>query len=341
MLAGGEPLPSDLARRLQAGGALWNLYGPTETTVWSAVKRIGDGPVTIGHPIANTQLHILSEADQVQPIGAIGELNIGGDGLALGYYNRPDLTDAAFREVEIAGQTRRLYRSGDLAMRRADGEIVVLGRRDTQVKLRGFRIELGEIEARLRALPGIANAAVDVAQRPGGDKALAAWFVADAGATPDPVALRQALAQQLPDYMVPQLWQSLGALPQTANGKLDRKALPTPATGPSAVPSPTRDDAPNGAMEERIAKIWHEVLGREKIAATETLHALGVDSLAVFRISARMIDDGLNLEARDLLAHPSIRALAELAETRTGGAPARPTLKAFRHGARRDAQKVS
>ncbi|WP_146010217.1 non-ribosomal peptide synthetase/type I polyketide synthase [Acidimangrovimonas sediminis] len=378
MLAGGEPLPADLATRLRAdgGGELWNLYGPTETTIWSAVKRVGDGPVTIGHPIGNTELHILSEADQLQPVGVVGELNIGGDGLALGYYGRPELTEAAFREVSLAGTPRRLYRTGDLAYRRADGDVVVLGRRDTQVKLRGFRIELGEIETRLRTLPGIAKAAVDLATRPGGDKFLAAWYVAEEGAQVDAAALHAALAGQLPDYMVPQAWQRLDALPQTANGKLDRKALPQPtATQPATAqptaaqpghpeagaapatltpasdlaPVPAPADTPTGATETKIAAIWCDVLGRETVGATITLHALGVDSLAVFRIAARMLDAGLNLEARDLLAHPTIRTLAAEADrraaeaqSRTGtDAPARPSLKSFRGGARRGELKVS
>ena len=348
MLAGGEPLPADLAHRLAgAGGALWNMYGPTETTIWSAVKRIApDGPITIGAPIANTEMHVLSDADQVQPVGVVGELNIGGDGLALGYYGRPDLTDTAFRDVALMGRPRRLYRTGDLALRRADGEIVVLGRRDTQVKLRGFRIELGEIETRLRALPGIAKAAVDVATRPGGDRLLAAWLVAEPGTVPETVALCAALAAHLPDYMVPQAWTVLDTLPQTANGKLDRKALPAPIpAAPAAVAVAVA--TPDSPTETRIAAIWTEVLGRDQIGVTESLHALGVDSLSVFRIAARMLDAGLGLEARDMLAHPSIRALAAYADARTDtrpGAdapPARPSLKAFRHGARRGLVKAS
>ncbi|MFC2966690.1 amino acid adenylation domain-containing protein [Acidimangrovimonas pyrenivorans] len=346
MLAGGEPLPADLAQRLTAaGGELWNMYGPTETTIWSAVKRIAhDEPITIGGPIGNTDLHILSEAGEVQPIGVTGELNIGGDGLALGYYNRPDLTEAAFRDIALMGKPRRLYATGDLALRKADGGIVVLGRRDTQVKLRGFRIELGEIETRLRALPGIARAAVDVAARPSGDKLLAAWLVAEPGATLDTAAISASIAAQLPDYMVPQAWSVLDALPQTGNGKLDRKALPAPEAAAVLAEAPPADP-PSGPTEEKIAAIWAEVLGRETIGATETLHALGVDSLSVFRIAARMLDAGLGLEARDMLAHPSIRDLAAFADARGGDTepkgPARPSLKSFRGGARRGMEKAS
>ena len=162
MLAGGEPLPQDLAMRLTEGGAtLWNVYGPTETTIWSAIARImpGDG-VTIGHPIANTELHVLGDENQLLPIGAVGELNIGGVGLAKGYFRNEELTAKAFRKVSLNGQPRLLYKTGDRARRLADGTIEVLGREDGQVKLRGFRIELGEIESTLRTMQDVAAAAV-------------------------------------------------------------------------------------------------------------------------------------------------------------------------------------
>lgn len=340
ILAGGEPLPADLVRRLTANGAtLWNMYGPTETTVWSAIGQIGAGmAITIGHPIGNTELHVLSDSDEPQPIGVVGELNIGGDGLALGYYNRPDLTEAAFRQVTLNGKARRLYRTGDLAKRLPNGEILVLGRKDAQVKLRGFRIELGEIETRLRAIPGVDKAAVDLRTRPNGDKRLVAWLVPAQGAAADLTAIAATLATQLPDYMLPQGWMILPALPQTANGKLDRKALPEP--GDSVIPAAARAEAPATETERRLTTIWADVLGQESVSVTDTLHALGADSLTVFRIAARMLGEGLNLEARDLIAHPSIRALATFADARTE-APARPSLKNFRHGARRDIRRAS
>ncbi|WP_127901933.1 non-ribosomal peptide synthetase/type I polyketide synthase [Solirhodobacter olei] len=345
LLAGGEPLPADLARRLTAGGAtLWNMYGPTETTIWSALRRIGpEDPITIGRPIANTELHILSEAGEVQPVGAVGELNIGGEGLALGYYERPELTAAAFREVTLMGRTRRLYATGDLARRLPSGEIVVLGRKDAQVKLRGFRIELGEIEARLRALPGVDKAAVDVREKASGDRGLVAWLVPEAGVEPDIAALAEALAEALPDYMLPQSWMILPALPQTANGKLDRKALPAPEAGEAAAPPPDASaGGPTGAeseMEHQLAAIWADVLGRE-VPVTATLQALGADSLAVFRIAAKMLGAGLDLEARDLFAHPSVRALAAYADGREA-APKRPSLQDFKGGARRGIRRAS
>jgi len=338
MLCGGEPLPADLAQRLTAEGAeLWNMYGPTETTIWSAVKRVEPGqPITIGHPIANTELHILDAAGRIAPLGATGELNIGGDGLALGYYNRDDLTAKAFRSVSFGGAPRKLYATGDLARRREDGEIEVLGRIDTQVKLRGFRIELGEIETRLRAIPGVAKAAVDLRARGTGDRQLVGYVVPQDGQDPQPQALAEALAQDLPDYMIPRAWVALSSLPQTGNGKLDRKALPDPAESASVTPLHGQV-APETETEKRIAEIWGKVLGHDDIGVTDTLFTLGVDSLAVFRIAAQMLDAGLNLEARDMFAHPSIRQLAAFHDSRGDEAarPARPSLKDFRHGARR------
>ncbi len=339
MLAGGEPIAADLAERLMAGGGpLWNMYGPTETTIWSAIRQLQPGePITIGGPIGNTDLHVLDDAGQLAPIGVVGELNIGGDGLARGYFNRPDLTDAAFRQVALGQATRRLYRTGDLAIRQADGGLRLLGRIDSQVKLRGYRIELGEIETRLRAQPGIAAAAVALREKPNGDKQLVGYVVADPEGAPDHGALRDNLAAALPDYMVPQAWLTLSALPQTANGKLDRKALPEPGEG-AVIHAIRAGVAPEGARETQISEIWGEVLGLDEIGVTDSLHRLGADSLAVFRIAARLLDAGLGLEARDVLANPTIRALAALADTRAAGGdtgPARPSLRDFRHGARR------
>ncbi|TMV74062.1 non-ribosomal peptide synthetase, partial [Thioclava sp. BHET1] len=235
-------------------------------------------------------------------------------------------------------------RTGDLAKRLPSGEIVVLGRKDAQVKLRGFRIELGEIETRLRAMPGVDKAAVDLRPRANGDKRLVAWLVAEAGVAPDLTAIAARLATELPDYMQPKAWAILPALPQTANGKLDRKVLPEPegeATAPAPVIHALPDlAAPEGPLEAQLLRIWAEVLGTEAIGVTQSLHDLGADSLSVFRIAARMLSGGLDLEARDLLAHPTIRALAAHAKGRaaSGAEPARrPALKDFRGGARRRA----
>ncbi|WP_333830542.1 non-ribosomal peptide synthetase/type I polyketide synthase [Pararhodobacter sp.] len=345
MLAGGEPLPADLAARLTAtGGTLWNMYGPTETTVWSAVHRIEPGAarITIGHPIANTLLHILSPDDQLLPVGVTGELNIGGHGLARGYFQRPELTAAAFREVDLPGGRQRLYRTGDMARRLPDGTIEVLGRIDNQIKLRGFRIELGDVEGALRQLPSVGKAAV--ALRPGhdGSMQLVGYVVPEPGGAPSSADLMRQLQARLPGYMVPTAWVMLDALPQTMNGKLDRNALPLPGADKVVVPLRT-PTAPATGLERQLAGIWQEVLGLEAISTTDTLFALGADSLKVFRIAARMLDADLNLEARDLLEHPSIKELAAYAATRDTTArsgPVRPSLRDFRNGARRAAPQT-
>ncbi|NRB03144.1 MAG: amino acid adenylation domain-containing protein, partial [Rhodobacteraceae bacterium] len=329
MLCGGEPLPRDLADKLVAdGGTLWNMYGPTETTIWSALKNVQAGhAITIGAPIANTQLHILGKDDRAVAPGQTGELNIGGDGLALGYFGRTDLTAKAFRDVTLQGETTKLYKTGDLARMLPNGEIEVLGRIDTQVKLRGYRIELGEIESKLRALPEIDKAAVALRENQAGDKSLVGYLVAKPGADLRTTSVAQKLADNLPDYMVPRGWMVLEALPQTANGKLDRKALPDP----KAMGTVTRlhdHVAPATPTETQIAAIWQEVLGQDEIGTKDTIFALGADSLSIFRIAARMLEEGLNLEARHIIAHPTIADLATFHDDRAkdGTAPARPSI---------------
>ncbi len=335
MLCGGEPMPADLAQALTVGGGpLWNLYGPTETTIWSSIAKIESGAkITIGRPIANTTLHILDAADGLTPIGAVGELNIGGDGLAKGYFGRPDLTAQAFRDVEINGATQRLYRTGDLARRLADGTIDVLGRGDGQIKLRGFRIELGDVEAALRGLDGVEAAAVALRKSPRGGDQLVGYVIRNAaGGKQENYGAR--LASLLPDYMIPTAWVSLDELPQTSNGKLDRKALPAPENWSTVTAFHTKAKT---STEKKIAAIWEDVLGLADISTTDTLYSLGADSLTVFRIAARMIDAGMNLEARDLLQHPSIAELAAFADSRgdNDDKTKKPSLRAYRGGAMR------
>jgi amino acid adenylation domain-containing protein len=238
ILCGGEPLPRDLADALLATGAeVWNLYGPPETTIWSSASRVAaNGPVVIGAPLANTELHVLTDDLRLAPEGVNGELWIGGEGLAKGYFNRPDLTEAAFRSISIEGAApRRLYRTGDLAKRLADGALQHLGRRDQQIKLRGFRIEIEEIEAALRKTPGVAAAAVAL-HTVGDNPRLVGYIVETAVDKTDHAAIAAHVAAQLPAYMVPSLWMTLDALPQTGNGKLDRKALPVPTADMVAAP---------------------------------------------------------------------------------------------------------
>jgi amino acid adenylation domain-containing protein len=369
-LCGGEPLPRDLADALRANGAeLWNLYGPTETTIWSAAGRVGEGQIDIGAPIANTQLLILDAAGQLAPTGVIGELNIGGAGMANGYFDRPDLTAAAFRYVAI-GQERMhyLYRTGDLAKRLVDGRTILLGRRDQQIKLRGFRIELEEVEAVLRAASGVAAAAVTVRQDATQGEQLVAFVVLSVSSTIDPRAILAHVSDALPNYMVPARIVAVDALPLTGNGKLDRKALASlPLGQPPPVSFPTkptlvsaRQDGssnakPESAMQLRIAAVWRDVLGSVDFDAETPILDLGADSLHLFRIAARLHALGIPLQARDLLKHSTVALQSALAEEHlaatspandvrasgTAALSAVPSLYDYRSGAKRSRQSAS
>ncbi|MET0547021.1 MAG: amino acid adenylation domain-containing protein [Caulobacterales bacterium] len=339
MLCGGEPLPRDLADSLTSApdAELWNMYGPTETTIWSSVSRVGPGLITIGEPIANTQLHILDSNDQLCPLGAPGLLYIGGEGLAKGYFGRRDLTDAAFRFISLNGAApRRLYNTGDIARRLPDGRIQHLGRADQQIKLRGFRIELEEIETLLRAASGVSEAAVALRDGATGEARLVGYYVPAPGAAPATSDLALHLRSQLPDYMCPTAWVALARMPMTGNGKLDRKALPNP----NLENEPARDRVlPVNSMEETLLEIWSDVLGVREISTTDSLFALGADSIHLFRIAARMAERGLPLKAKDVLQNPSIAALAAIASAARSDQRTvadAPSLAAFRSGGRRN-----
>ncbi len=291
MLCGGEPLPRDLANKLAStGGELWNVYGPTETTIWSSAGRVeaGSDPITIGAPIANTEIHILDRHDKLAPVGAVGDVYIGGDGLARGYFNRPDLTSSAFRTIDLGdGVARRLYRTGDVGRRLANGAIQLQGRKDHQVKLRGYRIELEDIESNLRRLPGIADAAAAVQGAGEADARLVGYYVAADGRDMQPALLQRQLGEKLPDYMVPTVWQRLDRMPQTANGKLDRKALPQVRTAPQlkVVAQTARTLT---AAEESVAKLWRELLETNEITPDTHFFESGGHSLLAMRLIARL-----------------------------------------------------
>ncbi|MGH6810190.1 MAG: non-ribosomal peptide synthetase, partial [Ensifer adhaerens] len=302
--------------------------------------------ITIGHPIANTQLVILDKANRVAAIGVTGELHIGGEGLANGYFARPDLTEKAFVDIDIGtGTAQRLYKTGDVGRRLADGSLQLLGRRDQQIKLRGFRIELGDIEAAIASAPGVRQCAVVAAQNSNGDKQLVCYVIAENQDSKPSTSMLAAHAEaNLPAHMVPGFWALEEALPQTANGKLDRKSLEQrglPQREVAAIRVP-----PRTAMETRLCEIWRDVLNSQEIGVEDNLYALGADSLIIFRIAARMLDSGLRLEAKHLMMHPSIAELATFAETRddidlNSTQPQIPSLRDFRNGARRRVEQVS
>ncbi len=313
-LCGGEALTRELADLLLARcGALWNLYGPTETTVWSAAARVApDGPVAIGRPIANTRAYVLDPALEPALPGATGELWLAGAGVARGYLGRPRLTAERFLPDPFGPEPgARMYRTGDLARwrPRAEGtaELECLGRTDQQVKLRGFRIELGEVEAALAALPGVRAAAVVRREDRPGDPRLVGFFAPEPGAEPAPDALADALARALPAYMVPARLVRLDALPLTAAGKVDRKALPAPAPAAAAV----EPVAPRDAVEARIAGLWSEILGVEEVGVHDSFFELGGSSLSSTRAMAavrRAFE--VELPLRLLFEDPTVAGLA-------------------------------
>ena len=316
ILCGGEGLPSDLARQLLPRcGELWNMYGPTETTVWSTCCRITDASdLTIGRPIANTDVHILD--DQLRPldVGGEGELLIGGDGVARGYHHRPELTAEKFIPHPFKpGQ--RLYRTGDLARYKPDGRIECLGRLDFQIKINGFRIEPGEIEALLAAHKGVRQAVVVAREDRPGEKRLVAYYSVADGAAPTTTELRSLLQGRVPAYMVPAAFVPLGAIPLNSNGKVDRKALPKPS---NQRPALARDFvAPRGQLEIQLAELWRELLGLDQVGVDDTFFELGGTSLlAVQMTSAWRRITGQELPVVKVFQFPTVACLVGWMENR-------------------------
>ncbi len=329
LMTGGEAAdPSSFARVLREGGPveLIHCYGPTEATTFAITHRVADVPegartVPLGGPISNTRVYLLDAAGEPVPVGVAGELYIGGPGVALGYLNRPALTEERFVADPFSGG--RLYRTGDLGRWLPDGTIEFLGRNDFQVKIRGFRIELGEIETRLCAHAEVREALVLAREDAPGDKRLVAYYTGDV----DAETLRACLAEQLPEYMVPAAYVRMEVMPLTPNGKIDRKALPAPEGDAFA----TREyEAPSGAAERALAEIWEEVLGVERVGRWDHFFELGGHSLRAVQVISR-VRQALGAEAAlgDLFARP---VLADFA--RGLGMDARAALPAIAAGER-------
>ena len=314
ILCGGEALSERLADQLlERAASLWNLYGPTETTVWSTTARVkaNKRPVPIGRPIANTRLFILDSHLHPVPIGVPGELCVGGDGVARGYRNRPDLTAERFILNPFSDPPEaRLYRTGDLARYLPDGNIEFYCRIDNQVKIRGYRIELGEVESVLAQHPAIQQAVVIAREDTPGDRRLVAYCVATADSNPLPHDLRSYLKHKLPDYMIPSTFVLLDSLPLAPNGKLDRKALPAPDHG-----RPELDDgfaAPKTPLEETLANIWAEFLKLDKVGIHDNFFHLGGHSLLATQVVSHIRDSfQLDLPLRTLFEAPTIQGIAQ------------------------------
>jgi amino acid adenylation domain-containing protein len=328
-LSGGETCPPDLAGRIvQVSSEAWNVYGPTETTIWSTAHRLtatdttGDR-VPIGHPLANTSCTVLSPHGAPQPTGIPGELYIGGDGVALGYLGRDELTAQRFvTPAPASGTTGRHFATGDVARWNRDGVLEFLGRNDAQVKLRGHRIELGEVETALCNHPKVRNAAV--VWEPGGPERepfLSAYVAADVD---DADGLRRHLREHLPAYMEPARIARVDALPINASGKVDRRALSTlhatelraavsAVDAPAPAPAPAPTDGDDNEVERVLSTLFAEVLGVAQVDPYEDFFELGGHSLLALRLAHRVretlsVDIGLEL----IFDHGSVKELAEV-----------------------------
>lgn len=309
ILCGGEALSRTLAYELLTrAGQVWNMYGPTETTVWSTLDRVtAEDPILVGRPIANTSLYVLDDAQRLRPIGVPGELYIGGAGVAMGYVNRPDLTqdrfiDNPYREGE------RLYRTGDLVRYRPDGRVEHLGRLDNQVKVRGFRIELGEVESALRTHTAVRDAVVKAA-----DDRLIAYVVLASGQRATNTDLRRHVSGMLPTHMVPAMYVMLDAIPLTPNGKVDRKALPEPGARNAPAEASTAANGREGPVtpsETIISAVWGQLLGSSSISRNDNFFEIGGHSLMAMEAVA-LIEQraGRRLEPRSMF-FKNLRELA-------------------------------
>ncbi|MER7169247.1 non-ribosomal peptide synthetase, partial [Micromonospora sp. NPDC000207] len=311
-ISSGEPLPAALAREFvdrMPGRSLHNLYGSAEG--WDSlcppayVPDTADGVVPVGRPLANVTAYVLDRAGQPAPVGVPGELYVGGDCLARGYLGRPDLTAERF-VPDPYRPGARLYRTGDRARVRADGQVELLGRVDHQVKIRGFRVEPGEVERALEAIPAVRQAAVVARHRtPGAEPELAAYLVADGA--PTPAQLRTRLAESLPAHLVPSTFTLLASLPSTVTGKVDRLALPDPDQQPVATPAAPADEA-----EEELARLWAEVLGVPRVGVHDDFFDIGGHSLLAAQLVARVgRERGRELPMRLVFDHSTVHRMSQ------------------------------
>ncbi|MFC0528362.1 amino acid adenylation domain-containing protein [Phytohabitans kaempferiae] len=302
-----------VARRGLDRTLLLNMYGITETTVHTTYYRlvaadlVPGAPNPVGHPLRDIQVYLLDADGNVAPIGVPGEIHVGGPGVARGYLHRPELTAERFVPDPFGPPGARLYKSGDLARREPDGSLSFLGRIDHQVKIRGFRIELGEIETAIAAHPQVRDAVVVVREDKPGDKRLVGYCVPARDAVPSPGELRALLARTLPEYMIPSAFVPLGKIPLTANGKLDRAALPS--VDRTALSADRAYVAPRTPEEERVAAVWREVIGVDRVGVDDGFFDLGGDSIRAVALVGALREAGYDVAVRDVFAHRTVARL--------------------------------
>jgi acyl-CoA synthetase (AMP-forming)/AMP-acid ligase II/acyl carrier protein len=310
LLIGGDQL-RHFPYSLPSTTKLINNYGPTETTVVATSGQIVPKATTIsiGRPIANTRIYLLDGQGEPVPLGAVGEIYIGGAGVARGYLNRPELTAELFLPDPFSPHPEaRMYRSGDLARYLPDGNLLFLGRRDQQLKIRGFRIEPGEIEAHLRAHPAVREALVIAREDHSGEKRLVAYYLTAEGVAVDASDLRAHLSTRLPEYMIPAAFVMLDSWPLMPNGKLDRNGLPVPELHAYAV---HEYEAPEGEIEIALAQIWSKLLKVDRIGRHDNFFELGGHSLLAMSIVAHARDAfNVELPMTAMFQSPTVEALA-------------------------------
>ena len=321
---GGEAADAAAVRALLARGApqnLLNVYGPTEGTVFATTQRVTEvaedaTTVPIGRGISNTTIYVLDPLGKPVGIGMPGELYVGGDGVALGYLNRPELTSERFLPDPFsAAPDGRMYRTGDRVRWLPGGSIEFLGRFDDQVKVRGYRIELGEIEAALTALAGIRDAVVLARADGPGEKRLVAYVVPAGEHAPPAAELRAALKERLPDYMVPAFFVEMPELPVTPNGKVDRRALPAPQVEHAEGAEQAAGSEPRSETERKLVALWAEVLGVPSVGINDNFFELGGDSILSIQIIARAGEAGLRITPKQMFLHQTIAELAPVVGT--------------------------
>jgi amino acid adenylation domain-containing protein len=316
ILCGGEPLTRDLANQLLSRCAeLWNMYGPTETTIWSSIEQVlsAEETITIGRPIANTEMYILDGSLGPVPVGVAGMLFIGGEGVSDGYLNRPELNSQKFILNPFKpGSQLRLFSTGDLARYLPDGRIECLGRNDNQIKMYGFRIELGEIEAVLSDHPAVQSCVVIVNESVTGQKSLVAYIIPKYEQLPPSGELRTFLRAKLPNYMIPSSFVSLKTFPYTPSGKLDRQAL-------RALSSPPDDGylAPRNEIERELVKIWEEVLDTNLIGVNRNFFEMGGFSLQALRLLNKVEElFGIRLPIATIFQYPTVESMAHIIDSK-------------------------
>ncbi len=337
IFCGAEALTRELADQLlDRSREVWNLYGPTESSIWTTVAKVerGGGPISIGRPVANSQVYLLDKNLQPVPIGVPGELHIGSVGIARGYLNRPELTAEKFIPNPFSDDPQsRLYKSGDLARYRTEGSLECLGRMDDQVKVRGFRIELGEIESVLRQHPVVRTCVVIAREDVPGDRRLVGYVVPTAEGKVDTKELRSFLGQQLPEYMLPSAIVELKELPLTPTMKVNRRALPPPLYDAQAGVGYV---APRTATEEKLAAMWAEVLRVERVSMNDNFFELGGHSLLAVRLFAQIESVfGKHLPLATLFEASTIEKLAEVLAVEESPATWSSLVTIERNGSRR------